>query len=281
MTSSFELTSAIELPPPRLAQIFAASFEGYFVPVSADVGAFATRVRSEHVDLAASLVAFEGGEPVGLVLLAGRGATARIAAMGVVPSARGRQLGRVLLDAAFAQARARGHVRMILEVIEQNAPARALYERNGFAVKRRLVGFCAPALASEGVTPPPVDELVERPLEELVRTYLAEADPALPWQLAPATIAATIPPSRAFSIDQALALVEVLPASVVLRALVVPRHLRRRGHATRILHALRARFADRALRVLPLVPEDLVGTIPERVGAVLDELAQLELEREL
>lgn len=105
MVSPFELTSAIDLPLPRLAQIFAASFEGYFAPVSADVGAFATRLRAEHVDLASSLVAFENGEPVGLALIARRGSTARIAAMGAVPAARGRKLGRTLVEAACAEAR--------------------------------------------------------------------------------------------------------------------------------------------------------------------------------
>ncbi len=295
LTSPWRLASAIELSIPRLADLFAASFEGYFVPVGADANALATRMRSEHVDLAASLVAFEGDAPVGFALIARRGTVARVAAMGAVPAARNRGLGRVLLDAAFEQARGRGEQRIVLEVIEQNAPARALYARTGFVVARRLVGCRAPPLANEDArhaTAAPRDErsvdeqvadhsLEERPLDDLVRAYLAPADPALPWQLAPATIAAATAPSRAFALGPALALVDVQPTSVVVRALVVPPDPRRRGHATRLLRALRQQFADRALRVVPIVPEEIVGELPARVGAALDELAQLELTREL
>jgi GNAT superfamily N-acetyltransferase len=279
--TSWHLRPAIELPLPRLAEIFAASFEAYLVPVSANVDAFATRLRSEHVDLAASLVAFDGEAPAGLALIARRGSTARVAAMGVVTAARKSGLGRTLLDATLEQARARGERRVLLEVIEQNLPARALYERSGFVTTRRLVGFRAPPLANESEAPPPPTALEERPLEDLVRAYLAEADPDLPWQLAPATIAAAASPALAFALDSALALVEVLPAAVVVRALVVPRNRRRAGRATQLVQALRARFPDRALRVVPIVPEGLVGAMPARVGAVLDELAQLELAREL
>ena len=245
--------------------------------MSADAGALATRVRSEHVDLAASLVAFEADGPVGFALIARRGTVARVAAMGAVPSRRNRGLGRALLDAAIQQARARGERRMILEVIAQNAPARALYERTGFGVARRLLGFRAPPLAEQVVAPP----LEERPLDELVRAYVAHADPSLPWQLAPATIAAATPPARAFALGPARALVDLQPQTLVLRALVVSPEARRQGHATRLVRALRARFVDRALRIVPIVPEEIVGGLPVRVGAVLDELAQLELSREL
>lgn len=278
MTSHWHLRSAIELPLPRLAEIFAASFEGYFVPVGVDVDAFARRVRSEHVDLAASLVAFDRDAPVGLALIARRGTTARIAAMGIVTAARTRGLGRVLVDATLEQARARGERRIILEVIEENHPARALYERAGFTKTRRLVGFRAPPLATAADVRP---DLEERPLDELVRMYMSEADHGLPWQLAPATIAAATPPTQAFALGSALALVDISPATVVLRALVVPSSDRRAGRAMWLVRALHARFRDRTLRAIPIIPEDQVGSLPARVGAVLDEMAQLELVRDL
>lgn len=278
MTSHWHLRSAIELPLPRLAELFAEGFQGYFVPVGADVDAFARRLRSEHVDLAASLVAFERDTPVGLALVARRGTTARIAAMGIATAARTRGLGRMLVDAMLEQARARGERRMILEVIEQNHPARVLYERAGFTKMRRLVGFRAPPLATATDVPPALEE---RPLDELVRMYMREADDDLPWQLAPATIAAATPPTQAFALGSALALVDVSPATVVLRALVVPHADRRAGRATSLVRALHARFCDRALRAVPLIPEDQIGSLSARVGGALDEMTQLELARDL
>jgi GNAT superfamily N-acetyltransferase len=270
-----ELRAAIELPLPRLAQIFAAAFEAYFVPMSADVVPFAARLRAEHVDLAASLIAWEGDVPVGLALVARRGGRARIAAMGVVAAARNRGLGRVLLDGAIDQARARGERRMVLEVIEENVAARTLYEHSGFTMARRLVGFRAPPSNEREDS-----ALEERPIDELVRMYLAHADPDLPWQLAPATIAAAAPPARAFALGPALALVELVPAAAMVRALVVPPDARRKGHATRLIRALRGRFSDRAVRAVSIVPEGALGELPARAGAELDPVAQLELVRE-
>jgi len=53
--------------------------------------------------------------------------------LAVVPNARGAGVGRALLAAVEAQARARGCVKLTLEVREDNARARRLYQHVGFA----------------------------------------------------------------------------------------------------------------------------------------------------
>ncbi len=53
--------------------------------------------------------------------------------LAVVPEHRGRGVGRALLAAVEAGARARGCVKVTLEVGEQNARARQVYEAAGFA----------------------------------------------------------------------------------------------------------------------------------------------------
>jgi ribosomal protein S18 acetylase RimI-like enzyme len=55
--------------------------------------------------------------------------------MGVHPVYRGAGLGRSLLEATLAEARARGFERIELEVYASNAPARRLYDRAGFEVE--------------------------------------------------------------------------------------------------------------------------------------------------
>lgn len=52
----------------------------------------------------------------------------------VRPDARGRGVGSALLHAIFAEARARGHDEVRLDVVEGNFRARALYERHGFTI---------------------------------------------------------------------------------------------------------------------------------------------------
>lgn len=58
--------------------------------------------------------------------------------IGLRPEARGRGLGRRLMEAALAQAWARGLTRVELTVREDNPRARALYEQLGFALEGTL-----------------------------------------------------------------------------------------------------------------------------------------------
>ncbi|GHA85216.1 GNAT family N-acetyltransferase [Streptomyces chryseus] len=63
-----------------------------------------------------------------------------IQGLAVADRARGRGVGRALLRAACATARRRGALRMTLRVLGHNAPARALYEAEGFVVEGVLPG---------------------------------------------------------------------------------------------------------------------------------------------
>ncbi|MEU6015576.1 GNAT family protein [Streptomyces sp. NPDC047515] len=64
----------------------------------------------------------------------------QIQGLAVADWARGRGVARALLRAAFAAARGDGANRMTLRVLAHNAPARALYEAEGFVVEGVLPG---------------------------------------------------------------------------------------------------------------------------------------------
>lgn len=81
------------------------------------------------------------GEPQGFVLGWTIGAEAEIHFIGVAPAARRAGIGRALLAAACAAAREDGALQLILEVAEDNAPARALYEGAGFVPIGRRKGY--------------------------------------------------------------------------------------------------------------------------------------------
>lgn len=72
-------------------------------------------------------------EGAGLVLARMAADEAEILTFGVVPDARRRGHGAALLRGALAAARSRGAGAMFLEVAAGNAPALALYAREGFA----------------------------------------------------------------------------------------------------------------------------------------------------
>jgi len=80
----------------------------------------------------------------GGMLLARLGADeAEILTIAVVPERRQQGLGGALIQAAAAEARARGAVKLFLEVSTRNPAARGLYQQLGFAQVGRRKGYYA------------------------------------------------------------------------------------------------------------------------------------------
>jgi ribosomal protein S18 acetylase RimI-like enzyme len=243
-----------ECTSAEVAAAFTRSFEGYVVPLRFTPEAYERRFRGEDLDPYASRVYERDGAPAGVVLITRRGWTSRVAAMGIAPELRGAGLGRQVMAAAIAEARARGERTMILEVIDGNAPAVALYEKLGFSPRRRLVGYEWEPPALE--VPEPVEEM--DPLD-FARLVAREGEADLPWNLTAETLSAAALPARAYRLgDRACALIADPDAErLFLTALVVPRTYRRQGWGTSLLHALSAAFPGRPWSVSPVVPEGL------------------------
>jgi ribosomal protein S18 acetylase RimI-like enzyme len=92
------------------------------------------------------LIAVEGETPIGFLLMlydvpdeVTLGDQAFIAYTAIEPFARGRGVGRALLEVADALARERGRRYMSLMVTEDNLPARTLYDGAGFVTERRMM----------------------------------------------------------------------------------------------------------------------------------------------
>jgi ribosomal-protein-alanine N-acetyltransferase len=69
------------------------------------------------------------------------GAECELLRIGSHPSARRQGLGQKLLDAFHAESRARGITRTLLEVRDDNHPARTLYEAAGYTEEGRRRGY--------------------------------------------------------------------------------------------------------------------------------------------
>lgn len=76
--------------------------------------------------------AFAFHHPHGFVLARTAANEAEILTLAVAPAARGKGLGRALMDAAIAEAKTMGADAMFLEVASDNAAALALYAGLGF-----------------------------------------------------------------------------------------------------------------------------------------------------
>jgi ribosomal protein S18 acetylase RimI-like enzyme len=133
------LVAADRLDLDTLTACFNRAFEGYYVPLEQTPDTMMAMITHNQVSLADSLVALDAtGAPAGIGLLASRPPRGWVAGMGLAPEWRGRGLGAAVMRALLTHASSIGLVSVQLEVLEQNAPARALYERLGFQTRRAL-----------------------------------------------------------------------------------------------------------------------------------------------
>jgi ribosomal protein S18 acetylase RimI-like enzyme len=160
------MVEAVETRPPRVddaaraAAIHLESWVATYTPlVGADEAArFTLAERIAHWEWLlgsqpanrGALLAIRSGAMVGLVEweigVDGDTSVGEIHAIHVAVEERGRGVGWRLLNASVAALRAHGLRRAILWVVEDNAPARAFYERQGWAwdgtrLERPLGGF--------------------------------------------------------------------------------------------------------------------------------------------
>lgn len=117
----------------RLAALHAEAFAAPDTPWGA--AAFA--------DLLAQAGVFVVERDEGFILLRAVADEAEVLTLAVRPAARRRGLGATLVGEGAVAAAARGASRIFLEVAEDNAAARALYARAGFAEAGRRRGYYA------------------------------------------------------------------------------------------------------------------------------------------
>ncbi len=133
---------AVEFPLSTLCDIINRSFKGY---VGGDINftppVLAGFIAQGGIHLTRSLVALQDGEPAGIVMLARRGWSVRVALMGVIADFQNQGVGRWLLTQIADEAKTNGDRTLVLEVIEQNPRAVHLYEAGGYHSIRRLMGY--------------------------------------------------------------------------------------------------------------------------------------------
>jgi ribosomal protein S18 acetylase RimI-like enzyme len=271
---SLSLKPAFEFPIPILADLMTRSFEGYLVPVNITEMVMHTMLRRDGVDLTASRVLMKDDEPVGLALIARRGWTSRLAAMGITSNARNGGVGSWAMQNLIEEAKARGEKEMVLEVIEQNTAGVKLYEKVGFKKIRRLVGY-----KLENPQADTAHKLEEIDIRDLARQVTYHGMKDLPWQLSGTTIMQHTPPSRAFRLNDAYCLISNPDATdVAIASVLVKARSRGAGLSAVLLRALFAQFPNKIWHVSPIYPEEM-GFIFEQVGMVRESLSQWQMSR--
>lgn len=126
------------MTPARMAAIHAAAFAGHGqIWTEADIAALLVRPTTHAIA--------EGD--AGFALIQVIPPEAEVLTIAVDPLAQGHGRGRSLLQATMRRAADLGADSLFLEVAEDNAPARALYDRAGFTETGRRRGYYARAEA--------------------------------------------------------------------------------------------------------------------------------------
>jgi len=273
---NFEIKSASEYSLPDLVEILNRGFESYFVPITFNINAFSSMIRRDGIDLTSSRILITDDQAVGIALLARRGWNSRLAAMGIASDMRGKGAGSWFIETLIQQACDRGEHEMVLEVIEQNEPAVHLYEKCGFEIVRRLIGFLRKdALEDTG------RELREIDIREAARRIIQYGLTNLPWQLSGESIAQINPPAHAYQQEQATIVISNPEVKdVAIWSLLVEPQSRGNGFGVQMLKSVISHHPDKTWHVPAILPEEL-GYVFERAGFVREELSQWQMKLNL
>ena len=272
----FNTKSASDYSLPELIEFLNSGFEGYFVPIVFDLNAFLNMIRRDGIDLTVSRVLLVEGQPAGIALLARRGWTSRLAAMGIAGNMRGKGAGSWLVEQLIAEACERSEQEMLLEVIEHNDAAVHLYEKSGFEVVRRLISFIRKDALEE--QPQGLQEIDIRKAAHLISQY---GLPNLPWQCSAESIAQFNPPARAYKNEQSYIVISNPEVhDIAIWSLLVEPHARGNGLGVQMLKAVMVQHPGKSWHVPAILPEEL-GKVFERAGFIREELSQWQMRLSL
>jgi GNAT superfamily N-acetyltransferase len=207
---ALEIIPAHEVPLAEQARISTNAFDGYVGgSVAFDAVALSRLICTQGIDLCYSRLARNADGYCGFGYVARTGGIARLAGMGVTQTARRTGIARRLMLHLREEAKARGDAMMVLEVIEQNPAANALYRSENFREVDRLLGWRRAAKAPERQPlPEPPAAVHEIPLLQASQLPSALEFPELPWQIS-RHAAAKMMNGRAYSSGRALVLIDV------------------------------------------------------------------------
>jgi ribosomal protein S18 acetylase RimI-like enzyme len=274
----FDTVPTSDFPVPDLVKFLNQGFEDYLVPIHFNTVTFLNMLRKDGIDLTISCLLIVEDQPCGIALVARRGWTSRLAAMGIAKEIRGQGAGSWFMDELIKEALQRGDREMVLEVIEQNEPAVKLYQRSGFQTVRRLIGFTR---TGHDAHESKKTKLQEVDLREISRLIAQHGISDLPWQISGESIAQMNPPARGYEKDRSYIVVSnPILEHVVIWSLLVEQAARRQGLATDLLKTVMANHVGKTWHVPAILPEEF-GRVFEKAGFEREQLSQWQMRLHL
>ncbi len=135
----FDLIPAQTFSIEELTDIYNQTRLDYIVPMPMNPNKMLEYINTYDIDLAASAVAVDGNEILGLAMLGVRENQAWISRLGVVRVNRRNGAGTGMVDHLIDQAKQLGLESIVIEVIKDNVPAFSLFTKKGFHKTRDLL----------------------------------------------------------------------------------------------------------------------------------------------
>lgn len=276
MTAGPSLDPLWKLDRAELVRLVNQAFEDYFVPVHFNEASLLTHLQQNGVGWELSQTIRVDNHPVGVILIARRGSSLRVAMMCVLPEYRYKGLGSDSLGAIIIEARQRGDKHLELEVIVENTPAVHLYRKHRFQTVQHLLSFERTHRA--GISDHRLERVDILQVAKLIAAYGAQD---LPWQLSGETIAQFGPPARAYHLNGAFAVIsDPSQATITLHSLIVIPDRRGEGRANALLGALQNEYMQCSFRVPALCPERFESFF-DSSGFLRGRLSQIHMRRDL
>ena len=219
------------LAPERLDDLIDAQndiFVDYIVPMKSTRLFFLDFLRSVGGRVANVMVALDGEKIVGYINPVIDGREAWIGGVGVLPSYRGKGLGRDLMVAAESLARAKGAREISLEVIEGNDRAQRFYERLGYSHTRKFLTAEGRPVKFEGFGELPKNASMSELLSLHERAYKDTC-----WQRRkPESLVQSARGAECYKVDDGFVLVRTVETSGFIPFLGVVPERRGRGIGT-------------------------------------------------
>ena len=182
------------------------------------------------------------------------------------------------MDILLAEAPSRGDRSMVLEVIENNAPAVRLYEASGFKTQRKLVSYEGDFSVSG--KPESTSDLQELDIRDVAALVTAYGLNDLPWQVSGESLAQSNLPSKAYRLNDAHIVISNPAAErIAIRSILVKPESRKQGQAIQLIQSVMQKHPSDKWFVPGLCPEEMGGLF-EKLGFKRDNLSQLQMKVE-
>ncbi len=273
----FEVVPAFAVPLDEQARVANAGFANYVGGWSdLDAQTLSRFLLLQGADLFYSRFVRLNGELAGFGYITRTGNISRLSGMAMIPGARGTGAAGHLLETLCREAQELGDAAMVLEVIEQNPRAHAVYLRHGFRDLTRLTGWRWSAGVRGQTTDAP--KLMELPVLDALRQPSTREYPEIPWQISRHAIA-KVPRVRTFRVGDACVFISDRDAKPtrIYGFLADTADVEPLREAVR---ALQAQFADVEFFAPPIWPEQFSCEVFEPLGFRREQLSQFFMRRD-